>query len=149
MSHVSSICKIYFPPPKISFHLDWNACVGDLHPAMWGFPWLEACELKRQLICTRHIQHRNARHRWMAIVDFSIQNTLSSTSPAVKNFVNSMDQRILPLLDEVIERMWLPVDPWAGPWQVEAPHPFPCPGTVYSAYRSHTRSCFKDAVLRE
>ena len=149
MSPVSSICKIYFPPPMIPFHLDWSTCFGDLHPAMWGFPWLEACELKRQPTCTQHTQHRNVRHRWMATVDFPIQNTLSSTSHAVKNVVSLIGQRILPLLDEVIERMWLPVDPWAGPWQLEAPHPFPRPGNVHSAHCSHTRSYFKDAVLRE
>lgn len=31
------------------------------------------------------------------------------------------------VLEEVIKRMGLPGDPGAGPRQLEAPHPLPCP----------------------
>ena len=44
------------------------------------------------------------------------------------------------LLKEVMERMWLLVDP--GPGQLEAPHPLPCLWNVHASHCSHTRSSF-------
>ena len=32
----------------------------------------------------------------------------------------------LSVLGEVIDRTWYPVDPWAEPWQMEAPFSLPC-----------------------
>lgn len=45
-------------------------------------------------------------------------------------------------------RTWLLVDWRAGSRQSEPPHPLPCPWRVHSAHHSHSRSCFKDVVLR-
>lgn len=48
------------------------------------------------------------------------------------------------MLEAVIERMWLPTDPGAGPTQLEVvPHLQPCLWNVRSTHHSHTRSHFK------
>ena len=49
---------------------------------------------------------------------------------------------VTALLEVVVERMWLPLDPRLGPGQLEAPHPLPCAGDVPSCHHSHSGSCF-------
>lgn len=53
------------------------------------------------------------------------------------------------LWEEVRESVWLPVDLWAGPGQLESPHHLPRPWSIHPAHCSHAESVFKDTVLRE
>lgn len=52
------------------------------------------------------------------------------------------------LLDEVMERVWPPVDPGAGPGKQEAPHPLPFLG-MYSPLTVPTvEAILKDVALQ-
>lgn len=48
------------------------------------------------------------------------------------------------LLEEVIKKLWLPVNLPAGPRQLEAPHPLPCPWNMCPLVFPTSRSCSKD-----
>lgn len=48
-----------------------------------------------------------------------------------------------PLFQQVTERMWLPVESWAGPRQLEAPRLFLCSWNIPSAYCTHTGNHFQ------
>ena len=48
-------------------------------------------------------------------------------------------------MEEVIERMWLPVDSWARPEQLEGPHPILYPWNVWPIIGTG----FKSTALRE
>lgn len=133
--HAPFKCKIHLPPPKTSFHLDWSPWFRDLHSATWGFLWLEASHQKVKLCTLNTPNIQRSKVEKMTKIDFPIQNSLSSSIPAVKNFVNFMDQRTSSLLEKVIQ-MWqltLHLDLFLN---------------VRSAHCSHTWSCFKDTALR-
>ena len=53
------------------------------------------------------------------------------------------------MVEEIMERIWLLVELWAGCSQSETPHPLLCPWNVCSAHHSHANSCSKDAASRE
>lgn len=40
-------------------------------------------------------------------------------------------RRASGMLEDVVKRTWLRVDPWAWPWRSEAPSPFPCLWNIF------------------
>lgn len=51
------------------------------------------------------------------------------------------------LLEEVIDRIWPPIDSWAGPRQLEPSHLIPCPWNVCSAHPFHSGSWLQGCNL--
>lgn len=66
-----------------------------------------------------------------------------------KNSRRLVENTSKSLLEEVIERTLLLIDPGAGPVQSEAPHPLPCLAMCILPTVPRVGAVFKDAALRE
>lgn len=73
---------------------------------------------------------------------------MAAIAPGILYSDNSAQRQKGSLLEEVIERLWPPVDLRAGPRQSEAPHPLPVLGMCVVSTVLIAGAVFKDAALR-